>query len=87
MDYIEPLNLKHIFVDTLAGSPEIFTAITFIGLCIGAGLFRMPNVIFMLMIVLATVMLSKFIVGGIYLLVLLVVGISVFWAISRIVKN
>ena len=86
-DLIQPLNLKYILVDTFAGSPEVFTAIAFIGLCVGAGLFRMPNMIFMMMVVLAAIMLNQFIVGGIYLLVLMIAGISIFWAISRVVKN
>jgi hypothetical protein len=53
-EYIAPLSLKLIFVDTFAGSPEIFTGIVFMALCIGAGLFRMPNIVFMMMIVLVS---------------------------------
>lgn len=85
-EYISPLNLETIFVNTFAGSTDIFVGVLFLFMCVGAGIFKMPDRIFMLMIVLAAVMLNQFVGGGIYLLVLLVTGMILFWSISRIVK-
>lgn len=86
-EYIFPLNLKYLFVNVFAGSPEIFTGLLFIGISILAGLFRMPNQIYALMIVLSGILLYGWIGGGFYVIIILLVGISVFWIIARIVKN
>ena len=86
-EYIAPLNLEYIFKNTLAGSSEVFFGLFFIAISVVAGLFRMPNTIFLLMIGLAGLMLYGWIPSGFYILVLLVAGTIVFWQVSRIVKT
>lgn len=85
--YINPLDLKYILINTFAGNFEIFTGLLFLGLCILASLFRMPDRIFLLIIALASIILYNWINQGIYFLVLIIGGIATFWAISRVVKN
>lgn len=85
--YTEPLNLKYIFLNLLAGSPEIFAGIIFVAISILAGRFKMPNIIYALMLVLAGILLYDWIGAGYYIFIILIVGIVVFWVISRIVKN
>lgn len=86
LEYIQPLNLEKIFLQIFAGSLEIFIAMLFLAMCVVAGLFRMSDKVFVLMVILASVMLGRILPTGLFLLVLIIAGISLFWAISRIMK-
>lgn len=86
-EYIAPLNLKYILINTFAGTQAVFMGIFFIMLGVLGGLFRMPDRIFLVMVALAGVMLYGWFGGGVYLLVLILVGIVVSYGISRIVKG
>jgi hypothetical protein len=85
--YIDPLNLKYLFVNTFAGSSLVFGFIFFIGISILAGMFKMPNIIYLIMLALASIMLQGWIGGGFYLLAVLIASLVAFFAISKIVKN
>lgn len=87
-EYIAPLNLKYILINTLAGSPTVFMFLFGIALGTLAAIFKMPDKTFLLMVALAAILLQGiWISGGFYFLALIVGGLFSFWAISRIVKN
>jgi hypothetical protein len=83
MTYIEPLDLKEIFLVTLAGSTEIFAFLSFITIAFGSAYFRLPDKIFLIMIAMYAVFMSPY-MGGIYLLVILIGGILTFWGLSKV---
>lgn len=85
-EYIAPLNLKYIFVNVLAGSQGIFLGLAFIAMCVLAGLFKMPERTFLLMVILSSILLYNWFGAGLYILVLLLVGATIYWAISKMVK-
>jgi len=85
--YINPLDLEYIFVNTLAGSPEVFTAIFIIGFSIFAGIFKMGNYTYMILLVLASMLLYGFLGGGLFLFVIFIGGLIIFNIISRIIKD
>lgn len=86
-DYIQPLDLKYIFINVLSGNHLVFTGIFLIALSIIAGLFKMPNSIFLIMLALSSIFLYNWFGGGIYLLVMLIGGMITFWGISKIIKD
>ena len=86
-DYIAPLGLKYIFVNVFAGSFDIFTGILFIGISILAGIFKMPIEAYLIMILLSSILLYDWITGGIYPLIILILGLVVYYIISRIIKD
>jgi len=83
-DWISPLDLKTILVNTFAGSYAIFGFIAFIFIGGMAAYFRMPNIITLAMFVLFIIIMGF---EGLYALVILLVGLSTFWAISKIFKS
>ena len=84
--WVQPLDLQTIFVNYLSGTWEIFSFIAILVIAALAATFRMPNQIYALILVLAGILLYGWIGGGFYIIIVLLVGIAVFWAISRIVK-
>jgi len=86
-EYIAPLDLKNIFLNIFAGSQEVFMGLFFIGISVLAGLFKMPNSVFLMMVGLAGIILYNWFGGGLYIIIILITGIIVFSAISNIVKR
>lgn len=84
--FIQPLNLECLLVNTFSGNFIVFTAVAFILISILAARFRMPNIIFLTMIGLFSVLMAQYI-GAVYLLVIIITGLVVFYSTSRIVKN
>lgn len=85
MAFIEPLDLKTLLVNHLAGNIEVFAFLAFIAISAAAGYFRMKNMIFLALIVLFNVMLADYL-GGIYLIVLTITAIVIFWGIGKSMK-
>ena len=85
-EYIEPLNLKYIFQNLLAGSPEIFMGIFFIALSVLAGKFKMNGVIYLLLTGLSAILLYNWFGGGFYLIIIVLGGLLSYYIISRLVK-
>ena len=85
--YIEPLNLKYLFENSLAGSPIVFFGLFIIALSILAGTFRMKGGIFLLLISLSSIMLYNWFQGGLYVLVIFIGGLLIFKAVSKIVSD
>lgn len=86
-NYIPPLNLKYIFQNLLAGSPEIFMGLFFVVACILAGVFKMPGKAFLMIMALSGMILYDWFGGGFYIIIVLLGGIIIFWRVSKIVKN
>lgn len=83
--FIEPLNLQCWFMNIFAGTMEIFAFVSIILIAGLAAKFKMSNELSLTMIALFVVLFSGYL-NGIYLLVILLVGITSFFAIGRIVK-
>ena len=74
-------------MDRIAGSTDIFVMMAMILIAIGAGYFRMSNILTVSMFALFTVIMSLYVGAQIYLLVMFFVSIGVFWAISNVIKK
>lgn len=85
MMLVQPLNLQNLLVNTLAGSINIFIFLAMVALSAGAAFFKMPNLVFGMMLGIFVVMLSNFL-GGIYLIVLLISGFLIFNAIANMFR-
>ena len=82
--WINPFDLKYIFVNTFAGSYAIFGFVSLIFIGAMAAYFRMPNIITLAMLALFIIIMGF---EGLYALVILLVGLSTYWAISKIFKS
>lgn len=83
--FIEPLNLECMFLNVLAGSAEVFTFLAMVFIAAMAARFRMRVSVALAMFVLFAVMFSQFL-PGVYLIIVLLSGIIIFFAVGRIVK-
>lgn len=85
MSWIEPLNLKYILVNVLAGNLEIFTFLSFLVIAAMAAKFQMPNSVTLLMFAIFVIIMNTYLgLGGIYLLVILIVGLVSFFGLKKI---
>ena len=85
MAWQEPLDLQYWFVQVLAGNQNIFIFLSFFFIASLSAYFRMLNTTTFIMFILFAVMMSNWI-SGIYFLIVLLVGLVLFYYISRIVK-
>lgn len=85
MTFIEPLDLRNILVYTLAGNELIFTFLFIIVMSSLAAKFRMPNLVFGVMLTVAGVILAPYI-GGLYLILILITGFLTFNAIANMFR-
>ena len=83
--FVEPLALQTIIVNMLAGSIEIFIAIAFIFMAGLAARFRMPNFVTLTMFATFGIVMSRFL-GGLYILILLVMGMITFISIAKMFR-
>ncbi len=82
----EPLELRYWLVNTFSGSIEIFIFLSFIFISGMAAKFRMNGTVTMISMVLFGTLMANFF-GGIYMLMLIIVGMISFISISRLVKS
>lgn len=85
MSIIQPFDFESIFVTTLSGTPEIFSFLAVIAISGLAAFFRMRNSIALILFALFGIIMSQYI-GGFYVLIILIGGLSVFYGISKIIK-
>lgn len=85
--FIEPLNLECLLVNTLSGGMEVFILLTFIFISTLAAFFKMPNIIAMSMFALFGVIMSIYIGFQIYVLIIFLVGLSIFWSVKKVITN
>ena len=86
MVFIEPLNLYDIFVEKFSGNLEIFVLISLFILAILAGRFRMPTIVFGMIIFIFLFMVGINTlegVGNIALGLSIVVGMVLIWVATR----
>jgi len=86
MSWVMPLDLQYWFMNTLAETLDIFIFLAFIGVAILSARFKMPNYIFLTMFALLVVILNYFYegLGGIYFLVIFLVGLLIFYSFAKI---
>jgi len=84
IEYINPLDLRKIFVDYFLGSSQLFTyAFVFLFSFICA-YFQMSSRVFMVLLVLSSLIFSFMLGQPIYILIILVVGYISFKSLARI---
>jgi hypothetical protein len=84
MTVVNPFDFQRIFMNILAGSPEIFIFIIFIAIVTGAAFFKMDDRLMLVLILIFGLVMSTFTsFGGLYILIILVVGIITFYSIAR----
>ena len=86
MAWINPLDLQLLFVNTFAGSMELFMIIAFFAVAIIAAFFRMPNSIALTMFALFGVIMAAY-SQDFYFLIILFAGIAIFFGISNYIKK
>lgn len=84
--FIQPLDLECLFVNTFAGSMDIFIGVAFLVIAIIAGRFRMMNITIGLMYGLF-IILTTWIFTGWLLLLLLICGFGIAYWFSKTVKQ
>jgi len=82
----EPLGIRYWLVNTFSGNIELFFFLTFIFISGMAAKFRMNGTITMVSMVLFGSLFSQYF-GGIYMLILVMVGMITFISFSRLVKS
>ena len=86
MVWINPLDLQTLFVNTFAGSMDLFMILAFFAVASLAALFRMPNAIALTMFALFGVIMAVY-SPDFYFLVILFAGIAIFYGIGRYIKQ
>jgi hypothetical protein len=84
--FIQPLDLECLFVNTFAGSYDIFIGIAFVVIAILAGKFKMMNITIALMFGLF-VILTTLTFQGWLLILLLISGFGIAYWVSKTVKQ
>lgn len=82
----QPLELRYWLVNTFSGSIEIFIFLAFIFITSMAAKFKMNGTLTMTFIVLFGTLMANYF-GGIYMLMLIIVGMISFISISRVIKS
>lgn len=86
MVWHQPFDLYYWFVNVLAGSWELFLAMSFLTIATLTGMFRMPTVITGIAFALFVIMLSAY-TGTLYILVLFVLALIFGWALAKLIKS
>ena len=84
--YLQPLNLECMLVNTFAGTMDIFIFIALIAIAAMGASFRMINATMLIMFALFAVLMSQW-MSGIYFLVVLIAGLVVMFGIGKIIKS
>ena len=86
MTFFEPLDLQGILINSLSGSVEIFTFMAFIALGATTAALKIPKSVSLVFFGLFAMILSNFF-PGFYLLVVVMTGMIVTHAISKVVTR
>ncbi len=89
-DFIQPLNLECIFINTLSGGMEMFVAIAVLAIAALAGFFRMSSFTTIAMFGIFTIMLYPIlgsVLSGIYILLIMIITFVVIKQVSKVIKN
>lgn len=85
MPIIQPFDLERIFVVILSGDPTIFAFLSVIFISGLAAYFKMPNTIALAFLALFGVVMAAYL-EGLYVLLILVVGLISFYGISKLIR-
>lgn len=80
-----PLDLEYHLVTVLAGNPEIFCFVAILLISFLMSVFKLGNKLALVMFVIFAIIMSQYI-GGIYVLVITLVGFVVFYSLSKMSK-
>jgi len=87
MAFNQPLELEFWIVNTLTdATPTLFYMIAFMFIAGACAYFRMSNYVALMMFVLFGVLFSS-ILGGVWVLILLITGMVTFYSISKLMKR
>lgn len=89
-DFIQPLNLECIFINTLAGGMEMFIIVAVIAIAALAGFFKMSNFTTIAMFGVFTIMMIPIlgsVISGFYILLLMIIAFVVVRQIGKIIKG
>ncbi len=86
MAWINPLDLQLLFVNTFAGSMELFMIIAFFAVAAMAALFRMPNSIALTMFALFGIFMANY-SPDFYFLIVLIAGLAIFYGVGSYIKK
>lgn len=86
MAYINPLDFQTILVNTLSGDWYVFAALAMIFIAFMAARLRMNNIGFFIILGLFGIMFGYW-MSWLYAIVIMLLGMIVFYIIARIIKN
>lgn len=89
-DFIKPLNLECLFINTFAGGIGIFIAIAIVAIAVMAAKFRMSNFTTMAMFMVFVLLFFPILgaeLGILYLLMALILGLIIFKIAANMVKR
>ena len=86
MVFNEPLNLQEILVNYFAGTLEIFFFIALAGFAFAAAKFRMPNMVFVILMGLFVIVMANYF-PLLYTLTIFVFGLFLYYTIAKLIKN
>ena len=85
MSFVLPFNLEHWFLVVFAGNVDIFFAVALLAIAAMAAYFRMPTEILVVCLGMFVAFMSYYL-GGIFVFLLVLVGLGVAWTIARIMR-
>jgi len=89
-DFIQPLNLECLFINTLSGGMEMFIIVSTLAIASLAGFFRMSNFTTIAMFGLYIIMLLPIlgsVLSGFYVLLIMIIAFIVIKQIAKVIKN
>lgn len=86
MPFVNPLELETILVNFLAGNSNVFLFLFTVVIASLAAKFRMPNEIFLIMVVIFAVIMGNFF-GSFYAFALIVSSVIVFYGVGKVIKS
>ncbi len=89
-DFIQPLNLECIFINTLSGGMEMFVIVSILAIAALAGFFRMSNFTTIAMFGVYIIMMIPIlgsVLSGLYVLLIVIIAFIVIKQISKVIKN
>lgn len=84
-DFINPLDLKKIFVDYFLGSNELFIYAFMILISFVCAKFGMSNRLFLIVLAVSSLIMAGVLGQAVYILIIFIIGFVAFKAIGKIV--
>ena len=84
--YQNPFNFEQIFINIFSGSWVIFIFLALIVLSILAGRFRLNDKVFLMLLVLFGILTGQQL-GGLYALMMIIVGLVIYYGLAKTVKT